>query len=277
MSDSNSIQAGLPRPWWRLHKTTLVALAAVMAALADCQLGLHVYGNSSLRSRNTVYGYGWPTPHLEVWKSVNWDGTRWVASCGTRLHTPLVALGAVASVLLISSVAFVSERWRRRPNMTPWQFTVRNWLVGMTVGTTVATLYVNTIYVPWYRSEGNYHVIFKLGLWDGAWYVVVPMVFGVACIVYSVGWAACRILMRAARFVCERQVIALDSGRFMPGTKWMRFIGRMIGVAIGTFFGIAVALQCYAVTDVVAAVPLVAGPLLGFLLADAMLPRPSKK
>jgi len=188
------------RPWWRLHVTTLLALAAVGSALGYCE-SRYQYGvtfASNLLSTNPIGEYGWPLSCLTEFTATDnaLAGPRRIlrANLQSEPTAALFDLAAVVAVLVSTATACEAWRWRK---LAWWQFSVRSFFILTTVGTIVAAMYSNNISIPWCRSELHPHgqTIYRCGLtdipWDPSpWYVVAPMLFGIGCVVFTAGWAA---------------------------------------------------------------------------------------
>src|SRR6266496_1265666 len=89
------------RPWWRLHVTTLFALAVVGSALGYCesepQAGPGIFAVNQITT-DVFSDYGWPLRCLnEVasWHSVRITDARW------RSDVPAALFDVAASVLML--------------------------------------------------------------------------------------------------------------------------------------------------------------------------------
>jgi hypothetical protein len=191
-------RASKPRPWWRLHVTTLFALAAVGSAVGYCESRLHPSIHPPFSGFEWEDGqYGWPFSCLVRF-------TRFYAAPvngGTatyRLRSDIAAalLDFAAVVLMLLSTLAACETWRRR-KLRWWQFSVRSFFMLTAIGMLVATMYSNNISIAWCRSELHPHgqTIYRCGLYDipwgpASWYVIAPMLFGIGCVVFATGGAA---------------------------------------------------------------------------------------
>lgn len=187
------------RPWWRLHVTTLFALAAVGSALGYCQSRAKPgpgFGFDLLVTYG-VSDYGWPLHCLTELSSWNSGGSAAVIS-GVRWQSdaPAALFDLASAFLVIISTIVACEVWRRR-DLRWWQFSMRSFFVLTTIGTLVAALYLNQLSIPWCRSDlhPKGQMIYRCGLADSAfdptpWYVTAAMLFGIGCVVYSSGFAA---------------------------------------------------------------------------------------
>jgi hypothetical protein len=201
------------RPWWRLHVTTLFALAAVGSALGYCESRYH-YGvtfGTNLLSSNQIGEYGWPLNCLTEYTTTNYalagPGKTVRANLQSDPAAALFDLAAVVAVLV--STATACEAWRRR-KLAWWQFSVRSFFILTAVGTFVATVYSNSISIPWCKSELHPHgqTLYRCGLvdtpWDPTpWYVIAPMLFGIGCVVFTAGWAVGYAALVAWRLIAR--------------------------------------------------------------------------
>jgi len=199
------------RPWWRLHVTTLLALAVVGSALGYCESQYH-YGSTfgtNLLSTSQFGEYGWPLSCL--FELTTTDNT--LAGAGKTVRASVqsdagVAVFDLAAVLaMLISTAVACEVWRRR-RLAWWQFSVRSLFVLTAVGAVVATLYSNVIHIGWWRSEHypDGANIYRCGLTGGLfdpipWYVATAMLFGIGCAVFTAGWVAWNVSTTTWRFL----------------------------------------------------------------------------
>ena len=186
------------RPWWRLHVTTLFALAAVGSALGYCESRAKpgpVFGVDLL----LTYGasdYGWPLHCLTELSSWNSGGPAAVISgVHWQSDVPAALFDLTSVFLILISTIVACEVWRRRA-LHWWQFSVRSFFALTAIGMVVATLYLNQLSIPWCRSElhPKGQMIYRCGLADSAfdptpWYVTAALLFGIACAVFTCGWA----------------------------------------------------------------------------------------
>jgi hypothetical protein len=181
------------RPWWRLHVTTLFALAAVGSALGYCESRLRPSVPPPFSAFEWQDGqYGWPLSCL-VRFTKNYVGQASLATTSVRLRSdvPAALLDFSAVVLMMLLTVAACELWRRR-KLHWWQFSVRSFFVLTAVGMIVATMYSNNISVPWCRSELQPHgqTIYRCSLAGTPWYVSAAMLFGIGCAVFASGRAA---------------------------------------------------------------------------------------
>jgi hypothetical protein len=188
------------RPWWRLHVTTLVALALIGSALGYCESKYHAGSTfgTNLLSTHQIGDYGWPLSCLQEFSTTGYSAVRvgQVTLVNLRSDAPAAMFDLVAVVAMLISAASACEVWRRR-KLRWWQFSVRSLFVATTIGTIVASLYFSRIPVSWCRSDlhPSGQTIYYFGLvdfpWDPTpWYVTAAMLFGVGCVVFALGWAA---------------------------------------------------------------------------------------
>jgi hypothetical protein len=106
-----------------------------------------------------------------------------------------VFVNVVSLFLLLSGTTVTCELWRRRP-VRAWQFNIRDLLTGITIAAVLLTLYQNEIWLSWRFSEmlrgSNSPWNARIG--DLPWYVQVPILFGLGCVIYSAGWMATNLL-----------------------------------------------------------------------------------
>jgi len=202
------------RPWWRLHVTTLIAVAAVGSALGYCESRRHhgvTFGpNASLDYQAAEYG--WPLGCLDEFtmidrgplpslglesETVRVPGVTAAVSLQSDASAAFFDLAAVA-VMLLSTLA-ACEAWRRR-RLPWWQFDLKSLFVLIAIGAIVATAYSNNIPIPWCRSDlhPKGQTIYRCGLQNTAWeptpwYITVPMLFGIGCIVFASSGAAVNV------------------------------------------------------------------------------------
>jgi hypothetical protein len=189
------------RPWWRLHITTLLALAAVGSALGYCESRLRPSVLPPLSAFEWEDGaYGWPLSCL-VRFTRTYLGQASLATTAVRLRSdvPAALLDVGAIVLMMLATVGACEIWRRR-KLRWCQFSARSFFVLTAVGMIVAIAYSSNIPIPWCKSDLHPHgqTIYRCGLadfpWDPApWYVVAPMLFGIGCIVFAFGTAAASV------------------------------------------------------------------------------------
>jgi len=193
------------RPWWRLHVTTLLALAVVGSAVGYCESQRHIL-ISSFDERE----YGWPMRCLNElgmgpwsYDSVPRTGSIW------RSDVPAAVLDFAAVVVVLISTAVTCEIWRRR-KLAWWQFTVRSFFILTAVGAVVATLYSNRISIAWWQSalHTQGQTIYRCGLsnpWEPTpWHAAGAMLLGIGCVVFAAGWAAWNVVAVIWRMVRRR-------------------------------------------------------------------------
>src|SRR6266496_2698636 len=138
------------RPWWRLHVTTLLALAVVGSAVGYCESLLRF---ADLDGHGQTYfelsGFGWPLACLyERTSGIGFFSTKRTSDVSWRSDRAAAAFDLSALVLMLISTVIAGEVWRRR-DLAWWQYSVRSFFVLTTVGTIVAVLYTNGISIPW--------------------------------------------------------------------------------------------------------------------------------
>src|SRR6476660_5609892 len=144
------------RPWWRLHVTTLIALAAVGSALGYCESTPRFGGAwaTNLISQHNSSLYGWPLVCLCSTESTDWTNAASprVVDVYWRSDRRAALFDFLAAIAMLVSTTTALEIWRRR-ELRWWQFSLRSFFVLTAVATVVATLYVNGLRINWWRSE----------------------------------------------------------------------------------------------------------------------------
>jgi hypothetical protein len=206
------------RPWWRLHVTTLFALAAVGSALGYCESKYHAGATfgTNLLSTHQIGDYGWPLSCLQEFSTTDYSVVRSGQITRAKLQSdvPAAMFDLVAVVAMLISAAAACEVWRRR-KLRWCQFSIRSFFVATTIATIVASLYFSRLPVSWCRSElhPGGQSIYYFGLVDfpwnpTPWYVTAAMLFGIACVVFTCGWAVSHGIAATWKWVRRSLVIS---------------------------------------------------------------------
>jgi len=115
----------------------------------------------------------------------------------------------LAAIAMLVSTTTALEIWRRR-ELRWWQFSLRSFFVLTAVATVVAILYVNGLRINWWRSElyPQGQTIYQCGLLVTSFepapgYVVATMLLGIACTVFTFGWAVWNGAFGIARLIAR--------------------------------------------------------------------------
>jgi hypothetical protein len=172
---------------WNL--TAFAPVVGVGAALTMANFerrgGIGVGGAWSM---TTHFTYGWPAMALNrsVSESVDFatgQVTIWRVDCSWSGTGILIDIAA--SLLVLASTIIACERWRRTTRH--WQFSVRSLLTTTTITALLLVLYQNEFwfYIRFFPSH-----IFHGGLRLSPLHIVIPVAFGLGCLIYSVGCIA---------------------------------------------------------------------------------------
>ena len=107
------------------------------------------------------------------------------------------------SLLLLVSTIFVCER-RARGDLRNSQFGLKAAFAATCACAIVAMMWTND-FVIWNYGEPMHELVILhgCGLADFGWYVIAPMLFGITCMVFTVGWIifwiAAQIIRRFSR------------------------------------------------------------------------------
>ncbi len=190
------------RPWYKLHTTTLIAVAVVTAALAYSHLHLRgLFSVGGTWSTTACHYQGWPVTcrHLTVIESSDFDPTTGkytgtTRETASRWLVPGLAVNIAVSLILIVATAVVCERWRRR-QCRPWQFGLQSLLMAVTTSGILLVLYRNEVSLYWWWAgvvDDAVDVLFG-GFRFLPWYASGPLLFGIGCAIalfLSLGAAA---------------------------------------------------------------------------------------
>ena len=192
------MDSAVKRPWYRLHWVTWVVTLAVVAALFQCEFEEH-FGIGAHTSGYTEWSYfGWPHAHLELAESGSFvgAGTKLPRSFEYRWRWSVLAFNLLVCCAIVGSTIGVAESWLRSPNRR--QFNLRALLAFTGVVATMLWLLVNSEWLFQSRDELFRWVHASLVDWDDLeqpfrW----PVVLGIGCTIYSLGWLALTLLRRA--------------------------------------------------------------------------------
>ena len=201
--DSNLLTVRSSRRWYRLRWPTLLALCAVGAALLCAQLVLHTIHRTTDPNGDPEFAYmgrGWPIPMSVAYSTFPTNGQVQNTS-PSAMKMALIAvlcydqqarwprlLDVTYSFLLLVSTAFVCER-RARGDLRISQFGLPAVFTATGVCAIVAAIWTND-FVIWNYGEPMHELVILrcCGLAEFGWYVIAPMLFGIACMIFTVGW-----------------------------------------------------------------------------------------
>jgi hypothetical protein len=201
--DSKLMTVRSPRPWYRLRWPTLLALCTVGAALLCAQLVLHTIRRTTDLNGDPGFAYmgrGWPIPMSVAYSTFPTSGQVQNTS-PSAMKMALIAvlcydqqgrwprlLDVTYSLLLLVSTVFVCER-RARGDLRNSQFGLKAAFAATGACAIVAVIWTND-FVIWNYGEPMHELVILhgCGLTDFGWYVVAPMLFGITCMVFTVGW-----------------------------------------------------------------------------------------
>jgi hypothetical protein len=193
------MDSAVKRPWYRLHWVTWVVLAVVMAALVYRELeptrfdGGHFLTKSGRISFSEVE-FGWPFPY-----SVRWESEVSSFQYSFPWQMQIVTIDAIFCCLVASCTARVVEGWLRSSAM--WRVSLRSmmgttFLIAVLLALAVQHEAIAGIMTPWGGPSTRF-VSWNEFMRPVRW----PVLFGVACTIYSLGWLALALLRRAYRLV----------------------------------------------------------------------------
>ena len=191
------------RPWYRLRWVTWVVALLVAGAvvISECEehLGVSTCGSGAYTSSSY---FGWPQAHVEVVErgSIVGLGMQVPRSFEYSWRWSYLGFNVLICVVIVVSAIWVLESRLRSPNRL--QFHLRALLAFTGVVAVLVWLLVNSQWL--FHSSG---VSLKwthspLVSWDDLkqplrW----PVLLGIACTIYSLGWLALVLLNRAYRLV----------------------------------------------------------------------------
>jgi hypothetical protein len=211
---SNPSTSSSPRPWYRLRMLTTFALIAIGAALVYVDLSVRNI-STSIDQRNNAFvlleGFGWPFyySHRLGMQYEKTDITKisTLPAPTAHLRWDLIpqSIDLGFALFVLASTAFVCER-RYRRNVSPSQFNTRSMFSAAAVVCIVTALYTNSTPLPaqWEIYHRPPFQVDRCGLSRLPWYIVAPMLFGIACTVFTTGWLICWIAAQIIRRFSRR-------------------------------------------------------------------------
>ncbi len=140
-------------------------------------------------SMTTHYTYGWPA--IAVSRSISesidqMTGKMSVWRVDRTWHIAGVLVDLSASFLVLSATIFACARWRNAAARR-WQFSIRSLLAATTITAVLLVLYeIEFWFYIWLFPSHIFHG----GLRLSPPHIVVPVAFGLGCLIHSVGWTA---------------------------------------------------------------------------------------
>lgn len=201
---------------------TAIIVLAVGAAVLYAQVREHEgYWMGGLWQMDTHFSHGWPATALSrtVTKTYEWNmqlATIDLAAIETDYNwLPAgVLVNIVALLIVLLGTVLACELWRRRAGRW-WQFNLRDLLAGVTIAAILLALDQNKIWLneqlsAMFRGSTPY---LNAGIRYEPWYVQAPLLFGLGCVIYSIGWLATKLLSAGWASVRARSSAAGSPGR----------------------------------------------------------------
>jgi len=190
------------RPWYRLHWVTWIVVVVVAGGLVNSEFEKHFgIGTYSAGYTDLTY-FGWPRAHLELVESGSFvgPGTKLPSSFKYHWRWPVLGMNVLVCIVIVGSTMWVAESWIRSSNRL--QFKLQALLLFTSVVGVVLWLSVNSDWLFWSEDEVILWAHSPLVSWGDVqrplrW----PVVLGVACTIYSLGWLVLALLRRAYRLV----------------------------------------------------------------------------
>lgn len=207
------------RPWYRLHWVTWTVVAVVLGALINRQMAVQTGGWASPLSYAEWTHFGWPFIHLDLMETAQaLPGSvqpylKYGQADFKYDWRPLALATNVFTLLLfLGSTAFVVESFLR--NYRRLQFSVRNVIVitGV-VGVILALLGYEAAFQFGARWLFGLELSYLVAWRDFQRPVYWPVLFGLACTLYFLGWLGLAICRRTSRFVRPSKA----GGKFASG------------------------------------------------------------
>jgi hypothetical protein len=140
-----------------------------------------------------LYSHGWPTSALR----------RTVTAIGNTIvetdddWSPWGVFVNVASTLiLLVGTTIACQLWCRRA-ADWWQFSLRDLLAFLSIAAILLALWQNDVWLSQQLAAriGTSAPYLNGGIRYEPWYVQVPILFGLGCVIYSAGWMATKFLL----------------------------------------------------------------------------------
>ena len=190
------------RPWHKWHFTTWLALLTVGAGLAYAQYELRGRPVMGGMWTETSFKYqGWPVTarrleihhmhYAPVTSSISFHSqspVKWIPTKTLAKWIPLgLLVNILAALVLLVSTVLQFERWQRRKS--PWQFSLRGLLILTTI-TGILLLFSQQKFqfYDWWSRVTRFAGLLPItnSLQESSWYVIAPLLLGIACLLYLV-------------------------------------------------------------------------------------------
>lgn len=188
------------QPWYRPHVVTIIVTAIVAAVLfvANYQLNAGLtYGGAW--SMTTGYSQGWPVTFRTVTVDEFAPFTRTVKATTTTTEvdwdTRALLSNLAIATLLVAATAVVCEG-KCRDSLPWWQLSLRSMLNLVAVVSCLLVLHQN--------DRGLHGLPIRVGtgwLSTTPWHLRLPIMFGLGCLIYLVGWMVVGGILRSARWL----------------------------------------------------------------------------
>jgi hypothetical protein len=196
----------------RRHSPLFTAIVVLVVGAAGLYAQVKTrggWGYGGAWRMQLFYFHGWPAKALsrtvtETLDSLSFGAFSPKLTTTSEFDWSLVGVfvNVVSLVLLLGGTAVACELLRRRP-VRAWQFNIRDLLAGITIAAVLLTLYQNEIWLSWRFSEmlRGSSLPWNARIGDLPWYVQVPILFGVGCVIFSAGWMATKLPLALRRRV----------------------------------------------------------------------------
>ena len=185
------------KPWYRLHVVTVIATAimALVLFVANYQLNRGLT-SGGLWHMTTNYSQGWPATFRIVYVDEfgPFDRAGRASTITTEVDWYIGALlsNLTIATLLIAATAVVCER-KCRDSLPCWQLSLRSMLILVAVVSCLLVLHQN--------DRGLHGLPSRVGagwLRITPWYLRLPIMLGLGCLIYLSGWLAATGALRCA-------------------------------------------------------------------------------
>jgi hypothetical protein len=195
------------RPWYRLHWVTWTVVAVMLLALVNRQIAVQSGSGASDYRYTKWTHFGWPFIHLDLRET----GPALPGSVQPNIkygqpvfkydRRPLaLAINVLALLLFLVSSAFVVETFLR--NYRKRQFSLRNLiLITGVLGVMLALFSYEPAFAFGARWLFGLELSYLVSWRDFQRPLLWPVVFGLACPLYFLGWLGLAMLGRAYRLV----------------------------------------------------------------------------